>query len=168
MMMHQHPLLLCFSLHPLSSTSEAEMGWLLREPLWLLSPSLFLCGYLWCCWIPQLQPEQFSVQSWAVAVRCVALVVVSAPGFVESDKTSRPWGLQKCESLLMCDSEQHGDPYLAFSYELAVVIHVKKIHLCQAIDYFHSAVKSRDYFISFLRALCLWHVLNAYLLKIAF
>lgn len=53
----------------------------------------------------------------------------------------------------MCDSEQHGDLYLAISYRLAIVMHVKKIHLCQPIDYFHSTVKSRDYFISFLYAL---------------
>lgn len=119
---------------------------------WLLSPSLFLCG-----WVPAvlLNPSpaagavfcQLGCALWAVWhwQLCIAAF----------DKTSRALRFAKVQDLLMCDWEQHKDLYLAFSYGLAIVIHVKKIHLCQAIDYFHSTVKSRDYFISFLYALCL-------------
>lgn len=156
MIMHQHLLVPCFRLHPLSSTSEAEMGWLLREPLWLLSPSLFLCGWLptmllnpspaaWAVFCLKLGCGLWGVWQWRLCLPHALLSLTRLHGTE----------VFKSVSLLMCDSEQHGDPYLAFSYGLAIVIQVKKIHLCQAIDYFHSTVKSCDYLISFLYALYL-------------
>lgn len=152
MIMHQHPLALCFSLHPLSSSSEAEMGAPVAAEPKSLSPWVTACDAaesITCSLC------SFLSKAGLWPMRCVALAVVSASRFVEFDKTSWHWGLQKCKSLLMSDSEQHRNLYLTFSYELTTVIHVKKIHLCQTIDYFHSTVKSRDYFISFLYALCL-------------
>lgn len=81
--------------------------------------------------------------------------VVSASRFIEFDKTSLQWVLQKSKSPLMCDSKQHKDPYLAFLYELAIIIHMRKIHLCLAINYYGSTVKPCDYFVFLLYALWL-------------
>lgn len=127
--------------------------------------SLFLSGRLA---VMLLNPSSAALDNFLVCP-CLKLVllwgfglwvvwcwtVVSASRFVEFDKTFLQWVLQKCKSPLMCNWKQHRDPYLAFLYELAIIIHIRKIHLCLAINYYGSSVKPCDCFVSFLYALCL-------------